>query len=309
VAVATGVVAAAMGSDGAGSVRIPAAWTNLVGIKPQRGRISMWPDPEAFNGVTTHGTLARTVADAALLLDVVRGNHPGDLHKPPPPSRPYLEAARTAPPRLRVAFSKRIPFSGVFTALDPEVERGVRSVVEKIAGLGHDVEEADPAYGLIGMMFLPRSTAGVADWCRRVPDRSLLDPRIRATGSMGRVFGGPVLRLARRLERPFAARLGRVFEDFDLVVAPTTAKPPLPIGAFEDLGGWATDQLMARACPYAWPWNAVGWPAVNVPAGFTASGLPVGAQLIGPANSEDLLISLAAEVESVSGWSDHHPEI
>jgi amidase len=307
VAVSTGVVAAAMGSDGAGSVRIPAAWTGLVGIKPQRGRISTWPDAEAFNGITCHGTLARTVADAAFLLDVLAGNHPGDTHKPPPPRRPYAEAARTSPPRLRIALSTKIPFSLVRARLDPEVERAVRSVAERIAGLGHEVEEADPHYGLVGLSFVPRSTEGVADWCRRVPDESLLDPRTRANGRMGRVIGRPLLGLARRLERPFAKRMGAVFERFDVVVAPTTAKPPIPIGAFEGLSGWETDQLMAGACPYAWPWNVVGWPAINVPAGFTASGLPVGAQLIGPANSEDLLVSLAAELETVSAWSETQP--
>jgi amidase len=308
VAVATGVVAAAMGSDGAGSVRIPAAWTGLVGIKPQRGRISTWPDAEAFNGITCHGTLARTVADAAFLLDVLTGNHRDDLHKPPAPRRPYAEAAGTSPPRLRIAFSRKIPFSLVPARLDPEVERAVASVMDRIAGLGHEAEEADPDYGLVGISFVPRSTAGVADWCGRVPDQRLLDPRTRANGRMGRLLGGPILRAAKRLERPFAKRMGSVFERFDIIVAPTTAKPPIPIGAFEGLSGWATDRLMVGACPYAWPWNVVGWPAVNVPAGFTSSGLPVGAQLIGPANSEDLLISLAAELESVSGWADNHPE-
>ena len=309
VAVATGVVAAAMGSDGAGSVRIPASWTNLVGIKPQRGRISTWPDAEAFNGITVYGPLARTVGDAALLLDVVRGNHPGDKHKPPPPRHSYVESARTEPPRLRIAFSRKIPFSLVLTSLDPEVERECRSVVERIAGLGHEVEEADPAYGLVGISFVPRSTGGVADWCSRVPDESLLDHRTRANGRMGRLLGGPVLRFARRLEKHFASRLGATFERYDVIVAPTTAKPPIPVGAYEGLSGWATDQLMAGACPYAWPWNVVGWPAVNVPAGFTASGLPVGVQLIGPANSEDLLISLAAQLESVSGWAERHPAV
>ena len=128
----------------------------------------------------------------------------------------------------------------------------------------------------IGLSFVPCSTAGVADWCGRVPDASLLDPRTRANGRMGRVLGGPPLRAARRLEEVFARRVGRIFERFDVVLAPTTAKPPLRIGAFEGLSGWATDQLMAGACPYAWPWNVLGWPAVNVPAGFAGAGLPVG---------------------------------
>jgi len=308
VAVATGVVAAAVGSDGAGSVRIPASWTNLVGIKPQRGRISTWPDPEAFNGITVYGPLARTVGDAALLLDVLTGNHRLDLHKPPAPAEPFAASATRSPRRLRIALSTRIPFSLVRTSLDGEVSAAVESVAQDLAGLGHDVEEEDPAYGLIGLSFVPRSTAGVADWCNRVPDEDLLDPRTRANGRLGRILSGPPLRLARRLEPFFAARVGRIFERFDVILAPTTAKPPIPIGAFEGLGGWATDQLMAGACPYAWPWNVLGWPGVSVPAGFTRKGLPVGAQLIGPACSESLLISLAAQLEPVRGWAGRHPE-
>ena len=306
-AVATGVVAAALGSDGAGSVRIPASWTNLVGIKPQRGRVSTWPDAEAFNGITCHGTLARTVADAAFLLDVLTGNHPGDLHTPPAPSEPFATAASRSPGRLRVALSTRVPFSLVRTSLDPEVRRAVESVAERLSGFGHEVVEADPAYGLVGLSFVPRSTAGVAEWADRVPDQKLLDPRTRANARLGRVLSGRPLRLARRLERTFSARVGEIFEGFDIVLAPTTAKAPLPIGAFEGLSHWATDQLMAGACPYAWPWNVLGWPALNVPAGFVGDDLPVGAQLIGPACSEALLISVAAQLESVSGWADRHP--
>ena len=307
-AVAAGVVAAAVGSDGAGSVRIPASWTNLVGIKPQRGRISTWPDAEAFNGITVYGPLARSVADAALLLDVLTGNHPRDTHQPAPPAEPFATSARREPKRLRIALSTRIPFSLVRTSLDPEVRRAFLSVGDDLARLGHEVEEADPAYGLIGLSFVPRSTAGVADWCSRVPDETLLDPRTRANGRLGRALSGPPLRLARRMEPRFASRVGRIFHRFDVVLAPTTARPAFPIGAFEGLSGWQTDQLMAGACPYAWPWNVLGWPAVNVPAGFVNGGLPVGAQLIGPACSEGTLISLAAQLEAVRCWQDDHPE-
>ena len=209
---------------------------------------------------------------------------------------------------MRIALSNRIPFSLVRTSLDGEVRSAVESVAEDLSGLGHEVEEADPAYGLIGLSFVPRSTAGVADWCNRVPDQALLDPRTRANGRLGRFLSGRPLRIARRLEPVFAARVGRIFDRFDVVLAPTTAKPPIPIGAFEGLSGWSTDQLMAGACPYAWPWNVLGWPAVNVPAGFTAAGLPVGAQLIGPACGEGLLVSLAAQLEPVRGWADRHPQ-
>jgi amidase len=113
--------------------------------------------------------------------------------------------------------------------------------------------------------------------------------------------------MARAAERPLAARFARIFRRFDVVLTPVTAVPPLPVGAALGLSNWQTDKLMAAACPYAWPWNLLGWPAISVPAGFVGDHLPVGAQLGGPANSEALLLALAAELEAVSGWADQHP--
>ncbi|HYI99664.1 MAG TPA: amidase [Thermoleophilaceae bacterium] len=305
-AVAAGLVAAAAGSDGAGSVRIPAAWTHLVGIKPQRGRISTWPDAEAFNGLTVIGPLARTVDDAALLLDVLSGSHPGDVHRPPVPTVPFADAARRPPPPLRIALSLRIPFSAAPAKLDPEVRASVERIGTVLAGLGHEVEIADPAYGLIGLTFVPRSTTGVRDWVARVAEPQHLDPRTHHNARMGRVLQ-PLLGVARRLERPLQRRVGRIFSRFDVVLSPTTAKPALPIGAIDGLGNWATDQTMVGACPYAWPWNVLGWPGVNVPAGLTSAGLPVGAQLLGPANSEPLLLSLAGQLEAEERWERRRP--
>jgi amidase len=305
-AIAAGLVAGAAGSDGAGSVRIPAAWTHLVGIKPQRGRISTWPDAEAFNGLTVIGPLARTVDDAALLLDVLSGSHPGDLHRPPAPAEPFADAARRAPGRLRIALSLRIPFSAAPAKLDPQVRAAVERLGRALADLGHHVDVADPAYGLVGMTFVPRSTTGVREWVGRVPEPHHLDPRTHHNARMGRVLQ-PLLGLARRLERPFQRRIGRIFGDYDIVLAPTTAKPPLPVGAIDGLGNWDTDKTMVGACPYAWPWNVLGWPGINVPAGHTADGLPLGAQLLGPANSEALLLSLAGQLEAAERWQDRRP--
>lgn len=307
-AVAAGLVPGAAGSDGAGSVRIPAAWTHLVGIKPQRGRISTWPDPEAFNGLTVIGPLARTVEDAALLLDVLAGSHPGDLHRPPAPPAPFVESARRAPGRLRIALSLRIPFSAAPAKLDPAVRAAVERLARVLARLGHDVVPADPAYGPVGLTFMPRSTTGVREWAARVPEPHKLDPRTRHNAQLGRLMS-PLLGLARRLERPFQRRIGRIFRDFDVVLAPTTAKPPLPIGAIDGLGNWETDKTMVGACPYAWPWNVLGWPGVNVPAGRTVDGLPVGAQLLGPANSEGLLLSLAGQLEAEERWHHARPAL
>jgi amidase len=306
-AVAGGLVAGAIGSDGAGSVRIPAAWTHLVGIKPQRGRVSTWPEPEPFNGLTVLGPLARTVHDAALLLDVLAGNRDGDPHRPAPPREPYVRAARRDPGRLRIALSLRPPFTGPRPRLHPHVRAAVERLARVLGDLGHYVTAAEPRYGLIGATFMPRSMAGVREWARRVPDPALLDPRTRHNAAVGRVLGGPLLALARAAERPLRHRVGRIFRRFDVVLAPTTAKPPPRAGLLDGLSGWATDKLIVGACPYAWPWNVLGWPGVNVPAGLTRDGLPIGAQLLGPAASEELLVSLAAQLEDDQRWYEQRP--
>ncbi|MEU6121631.1 amidase [Streptomyces sp. NPDC047123] len=304
-AVAAGLVPAALGSDGAGSVRIPAAWTHLVGIKPQRGRISTWPWPEAFQGITVNGPLARTVEDAALLLDAASGNHAGDLHRPV--AVRAAEAATREPGRLRIALSLRMPFTATSKHLHPVVRDRVTTLADRLAGLGHDVTEADPRYGQVGLAFVPRATAGVAEWTRQVPDVSLLDRRTREAARMGRLLGGAPLRLARRSEAALHRRVGAVFSTYDVVLAPTTAAPPPRVGTLAAMNGWRTDQAMIAACPYAWPWNVLGWPGVNVPAGRTPGGLPVGAQLLGPAGSEPLLISLAAQLEADRRWHEQWP--
>jgi len=306
-AVAAGLVAAAAGSDGAGSIRIPAAWTHLVGVKPQRGRVSTWPHVNAFNGLTCIGPLARSVEDAALLLDVLTGNRAEDPDRPPPPPEPFSRAMRRAPGRLRVAVSTRIPSSVPPARLEPELRGALERVGGVLEGLGHEVDAADPGYGPFGVAFLPRSTAGVREWVREhVADPALLDPRTHGTLRLGRVLA-PVLRLAHALERPMRAHVGRIFKRFDVVLMPTTAQPPPPIGAIDGLGGWATDKVMVAACPYTWPWNLLGWPAVNVPAGFTAEGLPIGVQLLGPACSEPRLLALAAQLEAVERWDERRP--
>ncbi|MGN6187980.1 MAG: amidase [Conexibacter sp.] len=306
-AVAAGLVPAAVGSDGAGSVRIPAAWTHLVGVKPQRGRVSTWPFASAFNGLTCVGPLARTVGDAALLLDALAGNRPEDRHRPPPPPEPFAEAARREPGRLRIALSTKVPWSLAAAALDPEVRAHVERLGRTLEGLGHHVEEADPNYGLLGLSFMPRSTGGVREWVElHVTDRAQLDPRTHGTLRLGGALA-PLLRLALAIERPLQRYVGRIFRRFDVVLMPTTAKPPAPIGTIDGLEAWLTDKTMVGYCPYTWPWNVLGWPGVNVPAGVTSGGLPVGAQLLGPANSEGRLLGLAGQLERIERWARRRP--
>ncbi len=300
-AVSVGIVAAGLGSDGAGSIRIPAAWTNLVGIKPQRGRLSSHPWPESFYGLTVIGPLARTVEDAALLLDVLQGAHPHDLHRP---DRVDLaEAAHREPPRLRIGLSTKPPLSGIPSTLDPRIRRAVDETGAALLRLGHYVERREPDYGpAMGLGFLARSTVGLADWHGHLPPGTTYDRR-----TLGNIATGRALRRAlapaRRGEARSARRVLRQLEQVDVFVAPTTAQPPLPVEALDGLSGWRTDQVMVQACPYTWPWNVLGWPAVNVPAGFTDEGLPVGVQLMGGPGAEPLLVALAAQLEAEQG---HH---
>ncbi|HEY7961810.1 MAG TPA: amidase [Solirubrobacteraceae bacterium] len=303
-AVAAGIVPAATGSDGAGSVRIPAAWCGLVGVKPQRGRISTWPDPESFNGLTCFGPLTRTVADAALMLDVLSGNRPGDLHAPPPPPEPFAASAAREPRALRIALSVRYPFSAAPVRLAPEIRAAVSRLGRVLEGLGHHVFEEDPSYRLMGLTLIARGEAAVGEWAAAVPDPSLLDVRTRSAAATGRLFWRRALRLARGMEQRLQQRIGAVFQRADVLLVPTSATPPLPIGAAEGLGTWATQKTIAGACPYAWPWNVLGWPGISVPAGLDRDGLPYGVQLLGPANSEGLLLSLAAQLERVEGWHE-----
>lgn len=174
-AVAAGLVTAAIGSDGAGSIRIPAAWTHLVGIKPQRGRISTWPLPEAFNGITVNGVLARTVADAALVLDAASGNVEGDRHKPP--AITASDYVGKAPGPLNIALSTRFPYTGFRPKLHPEILAATRAVGNQLELLGHTVVSGNPDYGMrLSWDFLARSTAGLRDWEERLGDGVVLDP-------------------------------------------------------------------------------------------------------------------------------------
>ena len=306
-AVAAGLVAAAIGSDGAGSVRIPAAWTHLVGIKPQRGRISTWPLPEAFNGITVNGVLARTVTDAALVLDAASGNVPGDLHQPPPVR--VSDFVAQAPGPLKIAMSTKFPYTFFRAKLHPEIRAAMATVAGQLEQLGHTVVAADPDYNLgMSWNFLSRSTSGLLDWVDRLGPHATLDKRTVANTQTGWLLSQNTLRKARIREAKSQRRIGWIFNLVDVVLAPTTAQPPPRVTDFDRRGGLSTDRAMIRACPLTWPWNLLGWPSINVPAGFTYGGLPIGVQLMGPANSEPLLISLAAELEALNGWVMRQPD-
>ena len=167
---------------------------------------------------------------------------------------------------------------------------------------------ADVPYGLWpGISIMPRSMAGIREWAERVPDRSAARP----AGARGRPPGAamrPLLPVARLAEagRPPSVR-PRSSSASTSCSPRRRRQPPLPIGACEGLSSWETDKAIVAACPYAWPWNVLGWPGISVPAGFTEAGLPIGAQLLGPANSEPRLLSLAAQLEAEERWFERRP--
>jgi amidase len=296
-AVAAGLVAGAIGSDGAGSIRIPAAWCGLVGLKPQRGRISTWPDAEAFHGLTVLGPLARSAEDAALLLDAVAGNVPADLHQPAPPAEPFAAAAASEPGRLRIAISLKVPF-GIHDRLCDEHRAATFAMAERLEALGHEVVEGDLDYGLVAPALVPRGTVGVRDWVRDHDiDPKALEPRTRVHARLGALLAGPALRASRAAEPALRRRLGRTFERHDLVLTPVTALPPPRIGQYDGRGYWATGGSASESCPFAFPWNVTGWPAISVPNGLTADGLPIGAQFLAHEGQEALLLALARQLE------------
>jgi amidase len=294
-AVAAGLVPAATGSDGLGSIRIPAAWTGLVGIKPTRGLVPADPLPDMWNGLATHGPLARTTQDAALLLDVIAGT-----------GTRMRDAARLSPGRLRIALALQVPFTLAPARLHPEIRSAVVRLGRVLARLGHEVKLASPAYGLVGLGAFPRSLGGMPDALSEVPDLRLLDKRTQANRRLG-ALAAPLVKLARLHERLERHRIGRIFDTADVILAPTTATGPTQIGRYDGLSNFATTRAMIAACPYAWPWNILGLPGVNVPAGLTGAGLPIGAQLIGPEHSEPQLLSLAAQLQNEERWQDRKP--
>nr|WP_042182972.1 amidase [Kibdelosporangium sp. MJ126-NF4]CEL15262.1 amidase [Kibdelosporangium sp. MJ126-NF4]CTQ95697.1 amidase [Kibdelosporangium sp. MJ126-NF4] len=293
-AVAAGLVPAATGSDGLGSIRIPAAWTGLVGVKPTRGLVSRDPIGD-WNGLATHGPIARTVEDAALLLDVIADT-----------GTRMSDGAQGAPGRLRIALALQVPFTLAPARLDPEVRTAVVRLGRMLARLGHEVKLASPNYGIVGLGVLPRLLDGLKTAAFEVPDLRLLDKRTQANRRLATLIR-PLVKLSRLHERYERRRIGKIFDTADVVLAPTTATPPTPIGQYDGLSNFATNNAMIATCPYAWPWNILGLPGVNVPAGLTGKGLPIGAQMIGRENSEPLLLSLAAQLQKEERWQDRVP--
>jgi len=307
-AVAAGLIGAALGSDGAGSIRIPSAWCGLFGLKPQRGRVSMAPHAESWHGMSVNGILTRFVTDTALFHDVASGSAPVDRDRPEPPAQPFLESARTPPGKLRIAFSTKIP-PLVIARLDGDARRALLQTVELLRSLGHEVTEQDPDYGFDTMpSVLLRFLRGIHDEAHALPHPERLSRRTRSMSALGALVPPALLERSRAAERTLADRLNRVLENHDVLITPTTAQPPPRIGQYDGRGGLWTLNAVIGLVPYNAPWNLTGQPAASVPAGFGADGLPRAVQIVGRPGDEATLLSLAAQIEAERPWAQHRPD-
>ncbi len=306
-AVAAGLVGAALGSDGAGSIRIPAAWCGLFGLKPQRGRVSMAPRPRGWHGLSVNGVLTRSVADSALFYDLASGAIDTDLDHPPTPAVSFAQAAATTPGRLRIAYSKAVPF-GVLSKLDPDAAKAFEETIELLRSLGHEVSERDPDYGLDSIpALLARYLRGTYDDAARLPHPERLERRTRGMARLGSLIPPALLERSIAGEAALSARLNAVLEDHDVLLTPATAVPPPRIGQLQGRGALWTLNVVAGWVPYNGIWNVTGQPAASVPAGFGADGLPRAVQLVGRPNDEVTLLSLAAQLEGERPWAGQRP--
>ena len=306
-AVAAGLVGAALGSDGAGSIRIPAAWCGLFGLKPQRGRVSMAPQARGWHGLSVKGVLARRVADTALFHDVASGAIDSDVDRVAPPEVPFATSAASAPGKLRIAYSTRVQL-GVISHLGEEQRRALDETVELLRSLGHTVQERDPDYGAEAWPSLSvRYLRGIHDHAATLAHPERLERRTRAMVRLGGLVPRALLERSLAGEAELTRRLNQVFDDHDVLLTPGTAAPPPRIGQLQGAGSLRTLNAVGGWVPYCGLWNLTGQPAASVPAGLGSDGLPRAVQLVGRSGDEATLLSLAAQLEAERPWAEQRP--
>jgi amidase len=308
-AAAAGLCPVAHGSDGGGSIRIPASCCGLFGLKPSRGRVSPSPYGSGALGISSSGPLARTVRDAAALLDAIAGYETGDFYVAPAPERPFLEEAEHAPGRLRIAVTTEPPTD---VPVDPVCVAAVEDVAALLAELGHDVREATPPW---------RNDEMIIDFIRiwqvgpatvGIDDLSLLEPINRALAEDARATPSPEHGLAIMKLQQFVRVVVAFWNDVDVLLTPTLALPPVPIGwTFEDTGGDPRAAFLRQTLftPFTPLINVTGQPAASVPLHWSDDGLPIGVQLIGRPFAEAPLIRLAAQLEEARPWAERRPPV
>lgn len=298
-AMAAGLCGVALGSDGAGSIRNPSAWTGLFGLKPTRDRVPVAPHDDAWQGLSVNGPMARRVADAAAFLDATIHGADG---------RFAAAAASGDPGRLRIAVSTKAP-PGALPRLGREERQAVEDTAALLRGLGHEVVERDPDYpATLWPAALLRVTRGVTDDVdAAMPHPERLEPRTRHIAAIGRALPAGLRRWMRASEAEQAARLARLWDDVDVLLTPAAADGPYRVGV---VGRWGTAQYFLRGAErLTWmpAWNVTGQPAASVPAALDDDGLPVGVQLVGRPGDDERLVALAAQMERERPWIDRRP--
>lgn len=294
-AVAAGMVPVGMGADGGGSIRIPASCCGLVGLKPTRGRVSVSPLTQHWFGLVALGALTRTAADSALVLDVISGALPSDRWQLPSPRMPFAEAAAQPPRPLRIGWTTKAIVPG--NTVDPQVAQALAALAERLAALGHDVEEISPRWPTPTTAFLPQFYAGMRVEAGQVEHPDLLEPRTRATVRLSGWATDRVVDRALRSGKRVTAAIDGLLARWDVLVTPTMPVPPPPLGLLDGMGTVRAQLVSTTLVGFTSIFNVTGHPAISVPAGLTREGWPVGAQLAAGLGEEGLLLALAAQLE------------
>jgi amidase len=297
-AVAAGVLPLAHGSDGGGSIRIPASCCGLFGLKPSRGRVSPAPWTSGSLELAQGGGISVTVRDAAAFLDAIQGYEWGDGHWATPPERPFLDEVTVDPGRLRIALTVDAPIP---YPVDPRVAAVAREAADALAALGHDVIETAPPWRdealieLFARLWATGPALVPADPAQLTPLNRFLAERAHATSSVE--LAGAVTAL-----QQLARRVVSFWQDVDVVLTPTLAKPPVPVGwVLEPEDPWEQFLRGAEFTPFTPVVNVTGQPAMSVPFG-SVDGLPVGVHLVGRPAGEAILFRLAGQIEAAHPW-------
>src|SRR5215472_7925577 len=309
-AVASGLAPAAQGSDGGGSIRIPSSVCGLFGIKPSRGRISGGPIMPDLSGLSTDGPIARTVADAALLLDVMTCSYPGDMYIAPPlaEGETFLGHVGREPGRLRIGRSIANAVPGA--TVHPDCVAAYEDATNLLTGLGHEVEDVQipidsDAVPMFDLLWYSMSTLVPID-----PEREgeLLPFTRHLRGEGFKVTASQVLFAQAYLQGVMRAAIATL-NRYDAFLTPTLTSPPVPVGYFDEVDPAENFERQKRFTPYTAVYNISGNPALNLPLYWNSDGLPIGVMLAGRLGDEATLISLSAQVEAVRPWRDRHPAI
>lgn len=300
-AVAAGLAAMALGSDGAGSIRIPSSWCGLYGLKPQRDRVPLSPHDDAWCGLSVNGPMSRTVEDAALFLDVTNTGTS--------PSGGFVGAAARAPGRLRIAASAKFPTLG--GRLGKAQRAAFEGTVALLRELGHEIVYRDPDYPAWAMYahVLPRIFRGAYNDVKALPHPERLEPRTRQIAYLGRLISDRQIARIRAAESTVSARVQAVFDDADVLLTPGTAAGPSRVGQYNRRGGLTTYGLMSTRVPFQAIFNATGQPAAVVPWGLDDHGVPVSVQLVGRPYDEETLLSLSGQIEAARPWAGRRPPV